>query len=73
MKKKRKNPCLSCGCWDSDAEGCTMPHYDKWYACPIESEKRENQRALEEMAADYAEKHYYEHLEEVAGRKEDNT
>lgn len=50
MKKKRKNPCLSCGCWDSDAEGCTMPHYDRWYACPIESEKPVNQKMIEEMA-----------------------
>lgn len=50
---KKKDPCLTCGCWDSDAEGCTMPHYDKWYACPIESEKPENQKALEEMAHDY--------------------
>lgn len=70
-KLKEKDPCLTCSCWDSDAEGCTMPHSDKWYACPIESAKPENQKALEEMAAEYAEKHYYEHLEEVAGRKED--
>lgn len=71
MTKKSKNPCLTCDCWDSDREGCTMPLSDKWYACPIESAKPENQRALEEMAAEYAERHYYEHLEEVAGRKED--
>lgn len=29
-----------------------MPHYDKWYACPIESEKPENQRMINEMAAE---------------------
>lgn len=68
MTKKSKNPCLSCDCWDHDAEGCTMPHSDRWYACPIESARPKNQRALEEMAAEYAEKSYYEHLEEVAGR-----
>lgn len=56
MTKKSKNPCSTCDCWDSDAEGCTMPHSDKWYACPIESAKPENQRALEDMAAEYAER-----------------
>jgi hypothetical protein len=33
-----------------------MPHSDKWYACLIESAKPENQRALEEMVAEYAER-----------------
>lgn len=73
MTKKSKNPCLTCDCWDSDAEGCTMPSVDKWYACPIENARPENQRALEEMAAEYAEKSYYEHLEEVAGRRTNDT
>lgn len=41
------NRCLTCGCWDSDL-GCTMPSIDMWYACPIEAEKPENQRALVE-------------------------
>ena len=43
------NPCLSCGCWDSEREGCTMPSTDMWYACPIESAKPENREALSEL------------------------
>lgn len=33
----------------------------------------EADKGLDDMAAEYAEKRYYGHLEEVAGRKEDNT
>lgn len=73
MTKKSKNPCLSCDCWDHDAEGCITPHSDRWYACPLESEMPENQRMLEEMAAEWAENHYYEYLEEVAGRRMNDT
>ena len=43
--------CRICGFWDSDYEACTCPLTDKWYACPIESEKPENKQALEEYAA----------------------
>lgn len=50
------NRCLSCSCWDSDREGCTMPSMDMWYACPIESQKPENQKELEKMAEWYDEK-----------------
>lgn len=39
--------CYKCDCWDCDY-GCTMPSSDKWYACPIESEKPENKKELEE-------------------------
>lgn len=42
--------CYKCGFWDSDWEACTCPSTDKWYACPIESEKPENKKALEEWA-----------------------
>lgn len=28
--------------------GCTCPHYDKWYDCPIENKKPENTQALQE-------------------------
>lgn len=42
--------CRKCGFWNSDYEGCTCQPSDKWYACPIESEKPENKRALEEYA-----------------------
>ena len=45
-----KNPCKRCPCWDSDRGECTMPQTDMWYACPIESEKPENQQALKEYA-----------------------
>lgn len=27
--------CFSCPCWDSDAECCTMPSVDKFYACSL--------------------------------------
>ena len=29
---------------------CLCPSIDKWYACPIESSKPENQQALRELA-----------------------
>lgn len=35
--KYEKNPCIDCGCWDSDAEGCTMPSVDRSYACSLEN------------------------------------
>lgn len=35
--KHEKNPCIDCGCWDSDAEGCTMPSVDRSYACSLEN------------------------------------
>lgn len=50
------NRCINCGCWDPDYETCTMPSTDKWYACPIESEKPENQEELRKMAEWYAER-----------------
>ena len=43
------NECYTCGFWDSDY-GCTCPHSDMWYACPIESEMPENKKALDEYA-----------------------
>ena len=55
MPKKPKNPCLTCDCWDSDAGGCTMPHSDKWYACPIDSERPENKKAFDDMLTEYEE------------------
>lgn len=38
-EERKPDPCKSCGFWDSDYEGCTCYSTDKWYACPIESEK----------------------------------
>ncbi len=43
------NKCTRCGFNDKDY-GCTCPHSDKWYACPIESKKPKNIQALEEYA-----------------------
>lgn len=43
------NECTRCGFNDEDY-GCTCPHYDKWYACPIENDKPENVQALKEYA-----------------------
>lgn len=40
------NECYNCGFNDEDY-GCTCPHSDKWYACPIEA-KKENIQALEQ-------------------------
>lgn len=37
--------CRTCDYNDSDY-GCTCPSYDKWYACPIEAEKPENVKAM---------------------------
>ena len=44
------NKCLGCGFWDYDYESCTCSINDMWYACPIESEKLENQKLLQEYA-----------------------
>ena len=53
MREKIKDPCLDCGFWDSEREGCTCPSSDTWYACPIEAEKPENKKALQEYAEWY--------------------
>ena len=42
--------CYLCGFWDSEREGCTCPSWDRWYACPIESEKPENKEAIKAYA-----------------------
>lgn len=41
--------CRRCGFNDEDF-GCTCPHSDKWYACPIENKKPENIQALKDCA-----------------------
>lgn len=28
-----ESKCYDCDAWDADQEGCTMPCYDKCYAC----------------------------------------
>lgn len=48
--RREENPCLGCGFWDSEREGCSCFSIDKWYACPIEAEKPENKNRLEEMS-----------------------
>ena len=42
--------CSKCGFWDIEYEACTCPSQDRWYACPNEGEKPENQQALKEYA-----------------------
>jgi len=39
--------CANCGFNDEDY-GCNCPSSDMWYACPIESKKPENIKALQE-------------------------
>lgn len=39
--------CKTCG-FLNEYGYCECPHLDKWYACPIESKKPENRKALEE-------------------------
>lgn len=41
--------CFTCGFWNGDYVACTCPSTDKWYACPIESQKAENIKALKEI------------------------
>ena len=60
------NECYNCGCWDSEREGCTMPSVDMWYACPIESKKPENQKALKEYVEYIELRESYKKAEEVA-------
>lgn len=43
---KKKDLCKNCSCMNEYGY-CTMPHYDKWYACPIESEKEENKKEIQ--------------------------
>ena len=40
--------CYKCGFWDSDYGMCTCQPRDRWYNCPIESQKPENIKQLEE-------------------------
>lgn len=42
--------CNRCGFYDSEFEDCTCSSLYKWYACPIESKKPENIKALKEYA-----------------------
>lgn len=41
--------CANCG-FLNEWDVCDCPHYDKWYACPIENKKPENIQALKEYA-----------------------
>lgn len=51
MAAREKNPCLGCGCNDPDM-GCTMPSYDKWYACSAYDNSRELAEILYQMCED---------------------
>ena len=46
--------CYTCGFNDEDY-GCTCPHSDKWYACPIENKKPENIQELKDFVDFFAE------------------
>lgn len=50
-----KEECCGCGFYDEDY-GCTCPHSDKWYACPIENKKPENVNDLKEYSLGRKEK-----------------
>lgn len=39
MIDRRIPPCYDCGAWDDEREGCTMPSFDRAYACPLEDER----------------------------------
>ncbi len=41
--------CYKCGFWDSDYEACICLSHDMWYACPIEAQKAENKKEMEEF------------------------
>lgn len=47
--EEQRNICLSCGFWDYERSGCSCSSLDMWYACPIEAEKPENKKVLEDM------------------------
>lgn len=55
-RKITMSKCSYCGFYDQEREGCTCPSTDMWYACPIESEKPENQEELKKMAEWYQER-----------------
>lgn len=40
--------CYKCGFWNSEYGACECPTTDRWYACPLESSKAENQKQLED-------------------------
>lgn len=65
------NECYECDFWDSDREGCTCPHSDRWYACPVESELPENKKAIEEYA-EWAGKQWKENDEECPTKQDSN-
>lgn len=46
--------CQKCG-FNSEYGYCECPDSDKWYACPIESKKPENIKALKEDADEFSE------------------
>ena len=47
MRDKELKECYKCG-FNNEDYGCTCPHSDKWYACPIENKKPENIKALKD-------------------------
>ena len=39
VKHQEINSCLRCGAYDPDYESCTIPSYERVYACPLHSEE----------------------------------
>lgn len=57
-----RNYCIRCDCYDSDY-GCTMPSYDRLYACPVESCYPENVHEIIRMNNYYTNKSYKSHID----------
>ena len=39
MSKDEEFICLRCGCFDPDSGECTVPSWEKVYACPLYDKK----------------------------------
>ena len=45
LQRMLDEECIGCGCYDADF-GCTMPSFDKVYACPIYDNSKELAEAI---------------------------
>ena len=60
--------CNGCGFYEPDYEACTCASWEMWYACPIESQKPENKKAMEDYIKQLKEKNNDYDLNSVYGR-----
>ena len=44
--------CLNCSCYNHDYESCTMPEYDKWFACKVYDNSKELAEILYNIGSD---------------------